>query len=37
MLLKIGKAFELEVTRRSLFIRISGFERFYNTAGLPSH
>ena len=37
MVLKIGKAFEVEVRRRSVYIRISGFERFYNTAGLPSH
>jgi hypothetical protein len=37
MLLKIGKTFEIEVTRASLFLRVGCFERYYNMAGLPSH
>jgi len=37
MQIKIGKGFELEVTTGSLFIKLGGWERFYNRQGLPSH
>jgi hypothetical protein len=36
MLLKIGKGFEMELTRSSVYIRAGSFERFYNRMGLPS-
>ncbi len=37
ILLKIGRGFEIELLGvSSLYIRIGGFERFYNRRGLPS-
>lgn len=36
MLLRIGKPFEVEVTRGSLYVKVGSFERFYNRMGLPN-
>jgi hypothetical protein len=37
MLVKLGSAVEVELTRCSLFVRVGRFERFWNRMGLPSH
>lgn len=36
MLIRIGQQFEIEVKRHSVYLRLFGFERFYNTEGLPA-
>lgn len=37
MLLKIGRRFEVEISASSLFVRVGGFERYWNRQGLPTH
>ena len=35
MLVRIGSSFEIEIQFTSLYIKVAGFERFYNLEGLP--
>lgn len=37
MCVQIGRYFEFEISRKSFFIKVGSWERFYNMLGLPSH
>ncbi len=37
MQVRIGEWFELELSRKTLFIRVGRFARFYNSLGMPTH
>jgi hypothetical protein len=36
MLIRIGKLVEVEVSLKSVYLRMGTFSRFYNLCGLPS-